>query len=147
MFFLIARLYALHHLRILWIVFFKFIFIFAYNTHFLQMKRNLNLRNFKFYVSVCTGHITFYSSIASFRLASTTFRCQDNTQTHHIRQDFTGRVIDPSQRASLDNTRNRHSCIRPYSNLHSQQASDCRPTLRLCGHWDRPSKLNIDKIN
>lgn len=95
-------------------------------------KPQFKFKDFKIYVSVYAGHISLCSSTALLRLASTNFRFHDSTQTHLIRQDFTGRVIGRSQRASPDNPynmRNRHSCIRRYSNLQSQHASDWIPAL------------------
>ena len=52
-------------------------------------------------------------------------------QTHHTRQDSSGRVISPSQRPLPDNTQHsqetRHPCTRRDSNPQSQQANGRRP--------------------
>jgi hypothetical protein len=50
----------------------------------------------------------------------------NHTQTHHARQDSSGRVISPSQRQHTTLTRDKHPCPRRNSNPRSQQASSRR---------------------
>jgi len=65
-------------------------------------------------------------------------RLHDHTQTHHTRQDASGRVISPLQRL-CDNTQDRHPTIPPVdSNPQSQLAREAtHPRVRPHGHWDR----------
>jgi hypothetical protein len=67
---------------------------------------------------------------------------RSHTTKHHSRQDFSGRVISPSQRSLPDNTR--HS---QQTNIHAPSAIRTHDfsrraaaylRLRPHGHWDRP---------
>ena len=68
------------------------------------------------------------------------------SQTHHTRQDFSGRVISPSQRTVPDNTQqSKETDIHSPGGIrtcnHSRQTA-VDPCLRLRGHKDRPSTLH-----
>jgi hypothetical protein len=82
---------------------------------------------------------------------STLSRLHDHTQTHHIRYDFSGRVISPIQRPLPDNTQ--HS---QYTNIHAaggirtrnlnkRAAADRR--LRPRCHWDRHRRVTVQTFS
>ena len=69
---------------------------------------------------------------------------RSHTTTHHIRQDSSGREINPSQRPLPDNTQHSQPTERPCpqwdSNPQSEQASSRRPT-RSRSVWKREKSL------
>ena len=66
---------------------------------------------------------------------------RSHATTHHSRQDFSGRVISPSQRPLPNNTWHStqidiHAPGRVRTHNPSKRAA-VDPRLRQCGHWDR----------
>jgi hypothetical protein len=64
-----------------------------------------------------------------------------HSDTHHTRQDSSGRVISPSQRPLRDNTqhsqeKNSHVSGRIRTRNPSKRSAEC-PRVRPRGHWDR----------
>ena len=84
----------------------------------------------------------FHSPVAGFSLLIFEVS-RSNRTTRHIRQDSSGRVINPSQRPLPDKTQhsqqtNASGGIRNH-NLRGQAAIDLR--VRPLGHWDRHSGI------
>jgi hypothetical protein len=89
------------------------------------------------WLKLSTGFLVFLLSKPLFHGASSSsgyaslLKLHDHTQAHHIRYDFSGRVIGSAQRSLPDNQqrirRHTHPCLLQDSNLLFQQASGRRP--------------------
>ena len=98
------------------------------------------------YVILIKVLVTFAATAPQWARASSFTKSLDHTQTHHIRQDSSGRVISSLQGPLPDNTQHSQetdihstSGIRTHT-LSRRAAAD--PRVRPRGHWDRVIKVN-----
>ena len=77
--------------------------------------------------------------------ASSLSRLHDRTQTHHSRQDSSGRVISPTQRPLPDSAQHsQETHIHVKGGIRTQNPSMravADPRLRQRGHWDQTAVL------
>ena len=68
-------------------------------------------------------------------------RIHDHTQTHHTREDSSGRVTSPTQRPVPNNTQHsQQTDIHAPGGIQTRNPSKraaANPRLRPCGHWDQ----------
>ena len=68
-------------------------------------------------------------------------RIHDHTQTHHTRQDSSGRVTSPTQRPVPNNTQHsQQTDIHVPGGIQTRnpgKRAAANPRLRPCGHWDQ----------